>query len=79
VPRYLQKGIVLWLGVAWSGKLQGERYVQVILRDDEGVVIESRVLRTVVKNRNVSHYRHKNKKLEQARAWSSKPLPKTHL
>ncbi len=79
VPRYLQKGVVLWLGVAWGGKLQGERYVQVILRDDEGVVIESRVLRTIVKNRNSSHYRQKNKKLEQARSWSSKPLPKTHL
>ena len=78
VPRYLQKGVVLWLGVAWSGKLQGERYVQVILRDDEGVVIESRVLRTIVKNRNSSHYRQKNKKLEHARLWASKPLPKNH-
>jgi hypothetical protein len=75
VPRYLQQGVVLWLGVAWPEKEQGDRYVQVILRDEEGVVIESRVLRTVVKRRNSSHYRKKNKRLEGARKWAARPLP----
>jgi hypothetical protein len=50
--------------------------VQVILRDEEGVVIESRVLRTVVKRRTSTHSRSKNKNLERARAWASRPLPK---
>ena len=54
VPRYLQQGVVLWLGVAWPEREESERYVQVILRDEEGVVIESRVLRTVVKRNQPS-------------------------
>jgi hypothetical protein len=76
VPRYLQQGVVLWLGVAWPEREEGDRYVQVILRDEEGVVIESRVLRTVVKRRTSTHSRSKNKNLERARAWASRPLPK---
>ena len=76
VPRYLQQGVVLWLGVAWPEREEGDRYVQVILRDEEGVVIESRVLRTVVKRRTGTHSRKKNKNLERARAWASRPLPK---
>ena len=76
VPRYLQQGVVLWLGVAWPEREEGDRYVQVILRDEEGVVIESRVLRTVVKRRTNTHSRKKNKNLERARTWASRPLPK---
>lgn len=75
VPRYLQQGVVLWLGVAWPEKSQGPRYVQVILRDDEGIVIESHVLRTLVKKKSSSQQRIKNKRLEKARTWASKPLP----
>ena len=54
-----------WIGFpgtfnkAWSfgwgcvaGEEVGERYVQVILRDEEGVVIESRVLRTIVERKS---------------------------
>ena len=76
VPRYLQQGVVLWLGVAWPEREEGDRYVQVILRDEEGVVIESRVLRTVVRRRTSTHSRKKNKNLERARTWASRPLPK---
>lgn len=76
VPRYLQQGVVLWLGVAWPENQEGDRYVQVILRDESGVVIESRVLRTVVKRRTSSHTRNKNKNLERARTWANRPLPK---
>ena len=76
VPRYLQQGVVLWLGVAWPAREQGDRYVQVILRDEEGVVIESRVLRTVVKRKSNFQLRKKNQHLERARTWASLPLPK---
>ena len=75
VPRYLQQGVVLWLGVAWPEREEGDRYVQVILRDEEGIVIESRVLRTVVKRRTSTHSRKKNKNLERARTWATRPLP----
>ena len=75
VPRYLQQGVVLWLGVAWPEREEGDRYVQVILRDEEGVVLESRVLRTVVKRRTNVHSRKKNKNLERARSWAVRPLP----
>jgi len=47
----------------------------VILRDDEGIVIESHVLRTLVKKKSSSQQRIKNKRLEKARTWASKPLP----
>ncbi len=75
VPRYLQQGVVLWLGVAWPERVDGDRYVQVILRDEEGVVLESRVLRTVVSRRTSTHALKKNKNLERARAWASKAMP----
>lgn len=75
VPRYLQQGVVLWLGVAWPERIEGDRYVQVILRDEEGVVIESRVLRTVVKRRNNTHHLKKNRNLERARSWGTRPMP----
>ena len=76
VPRYLQQGVVLWLGVAWPEREESERYVQVILRDEEGVVIESRVLRTVVKRKSNLQSRTKNRNLERARLWSTRPMPK---
>jgi len=76
VPRYLQQGVVLWLGVAWPEREEIDRYVQVILRDEEGVVIESHVLRTMVKRESNFHTRKKNRHLERARLWSNRPLPK---
>jgi hypothetical protein len=76
VPRYLQQGVVLWLGVAWPERVEGDRYVQVILRDEDGVVIESRVLRTVVSRRTSTHALKKNKNLERARAWAKRAMPK---
>ena len=76
VPRYLQQGVVLWLGVSWPEREEGDRYVQVILRDEEGVVIESRVLRTTVKRASGFQVRSKNRRLERARTWASRALPK---
>ena len=75
-PRYLQQGVVLWLGVSWPEREEGDRYVQVILRDEEGVVIESRVLRTTVKRASGFQVRSKNRRLERARTWASRALPK---
>ena len=75
VPRYLQQGVVLWLGVAWPDKTQGDRFVQVILRDEAGVVIESQVLRTYVKRRVGNSTRRRFWALERARVWAQFPLP----
>ena len=76
VPRYLQQGVVLWLGVAWPPNEQSERYVQVILRDEDGVVLESHVLRTIVKRKSSFQARKKYSALERARNWATRPLPK---
>lgn len=75
VPRYLQNGVVLWLGVAWPDRIQGERFVQVILRDESGVVLESHVLKTKVLRRAGSHLRQRFWALERARLWSKQPIP----
>ena len=46
MPRYLQRGVVLWLSIAWNRMENNLQNVQVILRDSEGIVIESQVLAT---------------------------------
>ena len=48
MPKYLEKGVVLWIGVAWNENVKGRRNVQVILRDDDENIIDSRILRTEV-------------------------------
>ena len=75
VPRYLQQGVVLWLGVAWPDRIQGDRFVQVILRDESGVVLESHVLKTKVMRRAGSYLRQRFWALERARLWSKRPFP----
>ena len=51
-------------------------YVQVILRDEDGVVLESHVLRTIVKRKSSFQARKKYSALERARNWATRPLPK---
>ena len=44
MPRYLEKGVILWIGLAWKNRSRKQRNIQVILRDDDGVVLDSRII-----------------------------------
>jgi len=48
MPKYLEKGVILWIGVAWDENVKGRRNVQVILRDDDDNILDSRIIRTEV-------------------------------
>ncbi|MDP6870129.1 MAG: hypothetical protein QGI21_05100 [Candidatus Poseidoniaceae archaeon] len=75
MPRYLEKGIILWIGVCWEKTIRGERNVQIILRDDEGIVVDSRVIRTTVTARdNYLNSRRLNGMLK-ARTIGESPIP----
>ena len=76
VPRYLERGVVLWIGVAWPRSFQGPVDVQVILRDDEGIVLESQVIRTIVRRSAGRQTNKRMHKLEDARKQGDLPLPK---
>ncbi len=76
MPRYLERGVVLWIGVAWPRTVRGPTDVQVILRDDDGIVLESQVLRTMIQRTAGSQTKQRIKKLEAARKLGELPLPK---
>jgi len=76
VPRYLQKGVVLWLGVAWPNRMKGEQFVQVVLEDEAGLVLESQILRTQIVSTYGGQSRHKKMQLERARHWATLAMPK---
>lgn len=79
VPRYLERGVVLWIGVAWTGRFKGPANVQVVLRDDEGVVLESIVVSTHVGLGDSGLVKERKKNLELARNWGDSALPKLSL
>lgn len=76
IPRYLQKGVVLWINVAWNRKFSGNSNIQVILRDDEGIVLESQVLTTIVARNSADNTRERVKRLEVARKIGELAIPK---
>jgi hypothetical protein len=76
IPRYLQKGVVLWINVAWNRKFSGNSNIQVILRDDEGIVLESQVLTTIVARNSADNTRERVKRLEVARKIGDLAIPK---
>jgi hypothetical protein len=76
MPRYLERGVVLWIGVAWPRSFNGPADVQVILRDDDGIVLESQVIRTMVQRSAGSQTQTRIRKLEAARRHGELPLPK---
>lgn len=75
IPRYLEKGVVLWIGVAWIDRFKGPANVQVILRDDDGVVLESLVVSTHVRLGESGLVKERKKNLQLARNWGDSPLP----
>jgi hypothetical protein len=79
VPRYLDRGVVLWLGVAWASHFKGPANVQIILRDDEGIVLESIVVSTLVGLGESGSLKERKKNLEMARKWGDSALPQLSL
>jgi hypothetical protein len=77
MPKYLEKGIILWIGVAWNGNVKGRRNVQVILRDDDGNVIGSRIIKTNVLSGESNLSRQRLKRMLRARTKGETPLPST--
>jgi len=75
MPRYLQRGVVLWLSIAWNKTNNALQNVQVILRDSEGIVIESSVLETISTRAMNQNSWNKNKEEERVRKLSLRPFP----
>ena len=75
LPRYLHKGVVLWMNVAWNREFFGKTNIQVVLRDDEGVVLESKILTTKVSRSSTSVLRKRMLRLEKARKIGEMEVP----
>lgn len=75
IPRYLQKGVVLWINVAWNRSFSGNSNIQVILRDDDGIILESNVLTTIVERNSADNTRERVKRLEVARKIGELSIP----
>ncbi len=75
MPKYLEKGIVLWIGVAWNENVKGRRNVQVILRDDEENILDSRIIRTEVLAGESALTKQRLKRMLKARARGESELP----
>jgi len=75
MPKYLDKGVILWIGVAWKKGVRGKRNVQVILRDDNDIILGSRIIQTEVVTGDTSLSRQRLKRMLKARAIGENPLP----
>jgi hypothetical protein len=75
MPKYLEKGVILWIGVAWRDGIKGNRNVQVILRDDDNIILGSRIIRTQVLTGDSSVSRQRLKRMLKARAKGESQLP----
>ena len=75
MPKYLERGVVLWIGVAWNESVKGRRNVQVILRDDDENVIDSRIIRTEVLAGESIQTKQRLKRMLDARKRGESELP----
>tara|TARA_B100000941_G_scaffold69148_1_gene46616 strand:+ start:2962 stop:4500 length:1539 start_codon:yes stop_codon:yes gene_type:complete len=75
MPRYLEKGIILWIGVAWAESVYGRRNVHIILRDDDNSVLDSRIIETEVLAGESAISRRRLKRMLDARLIGDKPVP----
>ena len=75
MPKYLEKGVILWIGVAWKEGIKGHRNVQVILRDDDNIILGSRIIRTQVLTGDSSISKQRLKRMLKARTKGENPLP----
>lgn len=75
MPKYLEKGVILWIGVAWKEGIKGHRNVQVILRDDDNIILGSRIIRTQVLTGDSSVSKQRLKRMLKARTIGESSLP----
>jgi hypothetical protein len=75
IPQYLEKGAILWLGVAWKRGFKGEKVVQVILKDDEGMVLKSRVIIAHDTMNDVQLQKMRTRRIHLARSIGEIALP----
>ena len=77
LPRYLERTVVLWINVAWDRGFQGDAQVQITLRDDEGIVLGSRIVRTNVLPKESRQRIERIRQLLRVRRFSELDLPPT--
>ena len=75
LPRYLERTVVLWLNVAWDRGFKGDAQVQVTLRDDDGLVLGSRIVRTNVQPKESRQRIDRIHQLLRVRRYSELDLP----
>ena len=63
------------MNVAWDRSFYGATNIQVVLRDEDGVVLESRVLTTEVSRRTSNALRKRMQRLEKARKIGELEIP----
>ena len=66
---------MLWIGVAWNENVKGRRNVQVVLRDDDENIIDSRTIRTEVLVGESAHTKQRLKRMLEARKKGESELP----
>ena len=76
-PRYLHKGVVLWMNIAWNRDFYGKSNIQVVLRNESGIVLESKVLTTEVSRKTSNALRKRMLRLERARKIGEMDIPFT--
>jgi hypothetical protein len=79
MPRYLEKGVILWIGLAWKNRSRKQRNVQVILRDDDGVVLDSRIITSEGVATESQLENRRLKRMLGARSTGESDLPKPTL
>jgi hypothetical protein len=75
LPRYLERTVVLWINVAWDRAFKGDAQVQVTLRDDAGLVLGSRIVRTNVLPKESRQQIERIRELLRVRRFSELDLP----
>ncbi|MGY8754935.1 MAG: hypothetical protein ACKVIR_04520 [Candidatus Poseidoniales archaeon] len=79
MPRYLEKGVILWIALAWKNSSRKPRNVQVILRDDDGVVLDSRIITSEGVSTESQLENRRLKRMLAARITGESKLPKPIL
>ena len=67
LPRYLERGFVLWLGVSWKRGVNPSQAVIVNLRSEDGQLLSSETLLVEVHHRPGEAARNRRRAIRQAR------------
>ena len=65
------------MNIAWNRNFYGKTNVQVVLRDESGIVLQSRVLTTEVSRKTSNALRKRMVRLEKAREIGELEIPIT--